>query len=277
MPRVNFPTIGDIEDYEFLRGTIKTIDSATDTCTVEVAEFGVISALLFYHCLPDSQLRENGALEGSAAGFAEDDSVIVQLKYDKSVARVVAHVDGVRKCGGWSFRIVRADGQIVTPDWYTIDIEIYNSTHQWVGNLSVYYWSRVYEGSDDGFYVNGEDLDLDGNPWTIDKIYDPAKKEWFFSLPAGTEDVDGYYLAITCKQSSSSSSEVGVTTYNDGEARYSLRWSGARMPEGRYDYLIHYFDQVNGGSGFPASYDFIPYFASMTPAEKLAAVSGKAG
>lgn len=107
MPRVNFPTIGDIEDYEFLQGTIKTIDSSTDTCTVEV-DGSVIPALLFYHCLPDSQLRENGAIEGSAAGFAEEDAVIVQLKHDRSVARVVAHVDGVKSCG-YQFLLIRGD------------------------------------------------------------------------------------------------------------------------------------------------------------------------
>jgi len=44
-------------------------------------------------------LRDNGAIEGAAGGFSEDDSVIVQLKYDRSTTRVVAHVDGVRACG----------------------------------------------------------------------------------------------------------------------------------------------------------------------------------
>ncbi len=48
MPRINFPTIGDIQDFEFLQGTIKSIDSSTDTCTVEV-DGSVMSALLFYH------------------------------------------------------------------------------------------------------------------------------------------------------------------------------------------------------------------------------------
>jgi len=48
MPRFNFGTVGELQDYEFLRGTIKSIDLATDTCTVEV-DGSVGSALLFYH------------------------------------------------------------------------------------------------------------------------------------------------------------------------------------------------------------------------------------
>jgi len=43
-------------------------------------------------------LRDNGAIEGAAAGFAEDDEVIVKVKYDRLEARVVAHTDGVRSC-----------------------------------------------------------------------------------------------------------------------------------------------------------------------------------
>jgi len=48
MPRFNFGTVGELQDYQFLRGTIKSIDSATDTCTVDV-DGSVVSALLFYH------------------------------------------------------------------------------------------------------------------------------------------------------------------------------------------------------------------------------------
>ena len=48
MPTIDFKTIGEILDYEFHRGTIVTIDSTTDTCTVNVGG-AVVTALLFYH------------------------------------------------------------------------------------------------------------------------------------------------------------------------------------------------------------------------------------
>jgi len=98
MPRYNFETVGDLQKNVFLRGTIQSIDSATDTCTVNVAEIGEVSALLFYHCEPDSVLRSNGAIEGAAAGFAVGDEVVVQWNVEYREALVVAHVDGARSC-----------------------------------------------------------------------------------------------------------------------------------------------------------------------------------
>ena len=48
MPTHDFKNIGDILDFELLRGTIVTIDSATDTCTVSLGG-STLAALLFYH------------------------------------------------------------------------------------------------------------------------------------------------------------------------------------------------------------------------------------
>jgi len=43
-------------------------------------------------------LRDNGAIEGGAAGFAEDDEVVILRKYDDSKIYVIAHEDGIREC-----------------------------------------------------------------------------------------------------------------------------------------------------------------------------------
>jgi len=48
VPTIDFRNIGEVLNYEFLRGTIVTIDSTTDTCTVNVGG-AVVTALLFYH------------------------------------------------------------------------------------------------------------------------------------------------------------------------------------------------------------------------------------
>ena len=48
MPTHDFVDIGDVLKHELLQGTIVTLDTATDTCTVSVG--GVVySALVFYH------------------------------------------------------------------------------------------------------------------------------------------------------------------------------------------------------------------------------------
>jgi len=96
-PTHDFNNIGDVLDFELLKGTIKSIDSATDTCTVDVGGT-TLTALIFYHCDPDSVMRESGAIEGAAAGFSEDDEVVVLKKYDDSVVKVIAHTDGIRHC-----------------------------------------------------------------------------------------------------------------------------------------------------------------------------------
>lgn len=96
-PTHDFVDIGDVLNFELLKGTIKTIDSATDTCTVDVGG-AVVEALLFYHCTPTSEIRTNGAISGAAKGFAVNDPVIVFKRYDNSVIKVIGHVDGIRRC-----------------------------------------------------------------------------------------------------------------------------------------------------------------------------------
>jgi len=48
MPTHNFNTIGDVLDFELLKGTIVSLDAATDTCTVTVGG-STLTALIFYH------------------------------------------------------------------------------------------------------------------------------------------------------------------------------------------------------------------------------------
>lgn len=97
MPTHDFSNIGDVLNFELLRGTIVTLDSATDTCTVNVGG-GVLTALLFYHCATSSVARENGAIEGAAAGFTAGDSVIVLKRHDNTSIKVIGHTDGIRRC-----------------------------------------------------------------------------------------------------------------------------------------------------------------------------------
>lgn len=97
-PTHDFKDIGDVLNFDILRGTITAIDSVTDTCTVSV-DGASREALLFYHCEPDSILRDNGAIEGAASGFAVDDEVIVMVRKDREIVKVIAHVDGIKRCG----------------------------------------------------------------------------------------------------------------------------------------------------------------------------------
>jgi len=48
MPTIDYQNIGDVLNHDILKGTIQTIDSATDTCTVSVGGY-TVTALIFYH------------------------------------------------------------------------------------------------------------------------------------------------------------------------------------------------------------------------------------
>jgi len=117
MPSHDFTNIGDVLDFDILRGTITSVDSETDTCAVSV-DGASLEALLFYHCEPDSILRDNGAIEGAASGFAVDDEVIVMVRKDQDVIKVIAHVDGIRHCGEYAvFLIGGTAGKTVAVVW----------------------------------------------------------------------------------------------------------------------------------------------------------------
>jgi len=96
MPLKNFQTVGELQDYRYLRGVITSVDSGTDTCSVTVGDDLLESVPIFYHCNPDVAERDNGALEGAAGAFAVDDAVIV-LQSDEKVF-VVAHVEDKKAC-----------------------------------------------------------------------------------------------------------------------------------------------------------------------------------
>lgn len=106
MPTHDFNDIGDVLGFELLKGTITALDTAEDTCIVTVGG-QTVNALLFYHCQPDSIMRDNGAIEGAAAGFSEGDEVIVLKKNDGSSIKVIGHTDGIRRC--------EEDEPVITP------------------------------------------------------------------------------------------------------------------------------------------------------------------
>lgn len=96
-PTHDFKDIGDVLNFQLLKGIIATIDSATDTCTVTVGG-DIVTALLYYHCTPASELRDNGAISGAAKGFKVGDEVIVLINKDKTSIKVIGHTDGIRRC-----------------------------------------------------------------------------------------------------------------------------------------------------------------------------------
>ncbi|MFA5152549.1 MAG: hypothetical protein WC554_08330 [Clostridia bacterium] len=108
MPTIDFIDIGDVLNYEFLQGTLKSINTDDDTCTVEVS--GVTyPAVCFYHCGATGTLRSNGAIEGAAMGFIKTywdyyykipatEKVIVMKKRDNSIVKVIGYVDIIRRC-----------------------------------------------------------------------------------------------------------------------------------------------------------------------------------
>ena len=156
MPVHDFVDIGDVLKHELLQGTIVTLDTETDTCTVSVG--GVVySALIFYHCEPDSTLRSNGAIQDGATGFQIGDQVFVMKKITDTPAlsdvKVVGLVNGCRHCdsGGEGYYVVyKKDGglSIATCDFLSASVTV-NDTRPALTDLT-------FLNLDSASYVNTE-------------------------------------------------------------------------------------------------------------------------
>jgi len=83
MPKKNFKNIGALQGYEYVAGVIDSIDGGNDTCGLTIGEDTFADVPIFYHCNPESEERDNGALEGAAGAFADGDDVIVLRQREK--------------------------------------------------------------------------------------------------------------------------------------------------------------------------------------------------
>lgn len=73
-------------------------------------------------------MRDNGAIEGGAAAFAEDDEVVILRKFDDSKIYVVAHKDGIKSCF-FRFKLTRGDGAVLTDaEEYDVSFTVKRST-----------------------------------------------------------------------------------------------------------------------------------------------------
>ena len=99
MPKYQHDNFGDVMDTLFAKGVITSVDSDNDTAcfTGEGCQSGT-DIPLFYHCEPNSEERDNGAIEGAAAGFNVEDEVIVMCTADGVPVRIVGFVDGIKDC-----------------------------------------------------------------------------------------------------------------------------------------------------------------------------------
>jgi len=100
MPKYDHDNFGDVMNHIFAKGVITSVDSENDLADVTVEGYQDGSDIpLFYHCEAESEERSNGAVEGAAAAFSEDDEVIVMCTADGAPVRIVGLVDGIKECG----------------------------------------------------------------------------------------------------------------------------------------------------------------------------------
>lgn len=178
MPKINFENIGDVLDYDYLRGVIQSVDSSDDTCTVTINGSSHYKVPIYYHCTPASTLRDNGAIEGAAAGFAEEDEVIVQKQrsspYRKSsddVVRVIGHIDGIRSCDSGFVLVVASQSGDEAVAW---DIAT-NSILVSKASLSSVESSLSSMGFSSTVQAQPSDSQNDSWDWSTDPAHDAVK------------------------------------------------------------------------------------------------------
>jgi len=104
MPRLEakdatYPTMR----HDFKWAKILEINYENDTCDIVIVDKNKVetsetykNAPIFYHCFPNVEKRDYGALEGASSAFARDDFVLVRFEDSKPI--VVARLDGLIPC-----------------------------------------------------------------------------------------------------------------------------------------------------------------------------------
>ena len=116
MARINVADLDKLAAHKYRWARVLEVHSDWDTVDIELLDAQGQptgeqwqDVPLFYHCRPDAQLRENGALKGAAAAFEANCEVIVELDGFQEVRRVVARRDGLKACATGAFPVVVSD------------------------------------------------------------------------------------------------------------------------------------------------------------------------
>jgi predicted transglutaminase-like cysteine proteinase len=102
MSRYLHENIGSVQDHAYIQGVITSVDSDNDLAGVTILDGKMgVGVPLYYHCYPEAEERDNGAIYGASVGFRVGDQVIVMCKGqpgDYVPVRVVGFVGGIRHC-----------------------------------------------------------------------------------------------------------------------------------------------------------------------------------
>ena len=104
MAKFNHPNIGNVLKHVYLTATVTEVDGANDTVNFTGIDPcpNAENIPLFYHCEPDSALRDNGALEGASGAFAIGDEVIVMCEIESAEhyipLKVIGFTDKAKAC-----------------------------------------------------------------------------------------------------------------------------------------------------------------------------------
>jgi len=126
MPLKNFPTFGDLQGYEYIRGFITAIDYTLETCSVEIKTGGgaegeeIVKSVIenvpfYYHCNEEAEELENGGLRRGVFAFRKYDEVVLlkqipgkwnaeddteeEVSEEDAEIFVIAYAYGPRRCG----------------------------------------------------------------------------------------------------------------------------------------------------------------------------------
>lgn len=193
---------------------------------------------IFYHCEPDSALRDNGALEGASGAFAKDDEVIVQCEILDSTTYeplyIMGFVDKPKGCC-FSIKIVRDDGVIIDEDLIN-SIEVFLDDTESPPILYVYNMRESYEDSgdealnekfEDGFY------NLTPEGVRKNKRYNPDTEYWTF---------DGYQRPVSWMWGATETDDLTKPT-SPPCGGYAKKWNGSeyieQVTEGYYIRIVY--------------------------------------
>lgn len=190
-PKLNHENLGSVQKTAYLTATITTVDSEFDTaCFGESGKCPAGTDIpIFYHCQyeegEEPAQRDNGALEGAAGAFNEDDEVIVQCEVLDSTTYkplyVIGFVDKPKQCG-FRFKLRREDVPFdpENPDAQTLLTDAYDMRHSLSDSNGNWIWTD-WEYNDKTEY------------WDL-TFHEPNHRSGSAADPSPNLDPNGYWI-----------------------------------------------------------------------------------
>jgi hypothetical protein len=201
-------------------------------------------------------LRDNGAIEGAAAGFSVSDEVLVLKKRDGSIIKVIGHTDGIRRCESGDYYFIHNFETAVDQPDYVWDMEYpdrYLFFHEnTVLDPDAKFGNYACSRGEMGLYYAPDN--------TTDEFWPPLTYEFWFKASV----TNGYLFGEIYLYGWLGKPEVGAPTQAWFDIRFWVTPSHAYMEDNVSDMYFNYISRSRYNIPFPLG-EYVHYALVVLP------------